>query len=88
MCQKRALDLITDPPCGCWDLNSGPLEEQTVFLLTEPSHQPLFYYFNPYSSSLRQFSTVDNHLFYYFKPYSSYLKQLLKAADNRLIRSF
>jgi hypothetical protein len=28
--QKRALDPITDgcePPCGCWDLNSGPLEE-------------------------------------------------------------
>jgi hypothetical protein len=25
--QKRASDLITDgcePPCGCWDLNSGP----------------------------------------------------------------
>jgi len=19
-----------DPPCGCWELNSGPLEEQTV----------------------------------------------------------
>jgi hypothetical protein len=30
--QKRASDLITDgcePPCGCWDLNSGPLEEQS-----------------------------------------------------------
>jgi hypothetical protein len=29
--QKRESDLITDgcePPCGCWDLNSGPLEEQ------------------------------------------------------------
>jgi hypothetical protein len=26
----KALDPITDscePPCGCWDLNSGPLEE-------------------------------------------------------------
>jgi hypothetical protein len=24
-------DLVADgcePPCGCWDLNSGPLEEQ------------------------------------------------------------
>ena len=29
-----------EPPCGCWDLNSGPLEEQSVFLPTEPSHQP------------------------------------------------
>jgi len=38
--QKRASDLITDgyePPCGCWDLNSGPLEEQSVLLTTEPS---------------------------------------------------
>jgi hypothetical protein len=31
--QKRASDLISDglePPCGCWELNSGPLEEQSV----------------------------------------------------------
>jgi hypothetical protein len=36
-------DLITDgcePLCGCWDLNSEPLEEQSVLLPTEPSHQP------------------------------------------------
>ena len=42
--QKRATDLITDgcePPCGCWELNSGPLEEQAVLLTAEPSHQPL-----------------------------------------------
>jgi hypothetical protein len=35
--QKRASDLITygcEPPCGCWDLNSGPLEEQSVLLTT------------------------------------------------------
>jgi hypothetical protein len=29
-----------EPPCGCWDLNSGPSEEQSVLLLTEPSRQP------------------------------------------------
>ena len=37
----RASDLITDgcePPC--WDLNSGPLEEQSVLLPTKPSRQP------------------------------------------------
>jgi hypothetical protein len=31
--QKRASDPITDGcelPCGCWELNSGPLEEHTV----------------------------------------------------------
>jgi hypothetical protein len=41
--QKRASDLITDgcePPCGCWDSNSGPSEEQLVLLTTEPSRQP------------------------------------------------
>jgi hypothetical protein len=41
--QKMVSDLITDgcePPCGCWDLNSGPLEEQSVLLPIEPSRQP------------------------------------------------
>jgi hypothetical protein len=41
---KRALDIVTDgcePPCGCWDLNSGPSEEQLALLTTEPSCQPL-----------------------------------------------
>jgi hypothetical protein len=44
--QKRASDLITDgcePPCGCWDLNSGPSEEQSVLLTAEPSLQPCNY---------------------------------------------
>ncbi|GAB1287890.1 Golgi pH regulator [Apodemus speciosus] len=34
---------ITDscePPCGCWELNSRPLEEQSVLLTAEPSLQP------------------------------------------------
>ena len=37
--QKGALDPFTDgcePPCGCWELNSGPLEEQSVLLTAEP----------------------------------------------------
>jgi len=41
--QKRASDPITDgcePPCGCWELNSGPLEEQSMLLTTESSLQP------------------------------------------------
>ena len=40
--QKRAPDLIIgvcEPPCGCWELNSGSLEEQTVLLTSEPSLQ-------------------------------------------------
>ena len=42
---SRALDLMTDgcePPYGCWELNSGPLEEQSVLLTSEPFLQPLF----------------------------------------------
>ena len=41
--QRRASDPLIDgcePPCGCWDLNSGPLEEQSVLLTTEPRLQP------------------------------------------------
>jgi hypothetical protein len=40
---KEASDLITDgcePSCSCWELNSGPLEEQSVLLTTEPSLHP------------------------------------------------
>jgi hypothetical protein len=34
-----------EPPCGCWELNSGPSEEQSVLLTTEPSLQPLCPFF-------------------------------------------
>jgi hypothetical protein len=47
--QKRASDSITDgcePPCGCWGLNSGPLEEQLELLTTEPSLQPFLLNFH------------------------------------------
>ena len=43
VCQKRAPDLIIDdydPSCGCCELNSGPLEEESVLLTVEPSLQP------------------------------------------------
>ncbi|CAO2602305.1 hypothetical protein LEMLEM_LOCUS11148 [Lemmus lemmus] len=29
-----------EPPCGCWELNSGPLEKQPVLLTTESFLQP------------------------------------------------
>ena len=41
--QMRALDSIIDdcePPCGCSELKSGPLEEQSVLSITEASLQP------------------------------------------------
>jgi hypothetical protein len=43
--QKKASDPITDGcelPCGCWELNSGPPEEQSVLLTSEPSLQPFW----------------------------------------------
>ena len=43
VCQKRTSDSIIDgcePSCGCWELNSGPLEEQPVLLTAEPSLSP------------------------------------------------
>ena len=46
-CQKRASDPNVggyEPPCGCWELNSGPLEEQSMLLPTEPSLQPAIPY--------------------------------------------
>jgi hypothetical protein len=46
--QKRASYPITDgcePPCACWELNSGPLEEQSELLTTEPSLQHLCFLF-------------------------------------------
>jgi hypothetical protein len=43
--QKRTLNPITDGfelPCGYWDLNSGPQEEQSALLTAEPFFQPSF----------------------------------------------
>jgi len=47
--QKRASDPITDgcePPCGCWELNSGPLQEQSVLLTTRSPIQPPRWFFS------------------------------------------
>lgn len=41
--QKRAPGLSIDgcePPCGHWELNSGPPEEQAALLTPKPSLQP------------------------------------------------
>ncbi|CAO2580696.1 hypothetical protein LEMLEM_LOCUS1572, partial [Lemmus lemmus] len=60
--QKRAPDLITDgceSPCGCWELNSGPLEEQAMLLTAEPSPQSLPLCFVCFSLSALYFSNVS-----------------------------
>jgi hypothetical protein len=46
--QKRASDPVTDgcePPCGCWEVNSGLLEKQSVLLTTEPFLKPTIFVF-------------------------------------------
>ena len=61
--QKRAPDLITDgcePPCGCRELNSGPLEEQAMLLTAEPSLQPLFVHLDDYNSFILLFADLMN----------------------------
>lgn len=40
--EKRASDPTVDshePPCDCWAVNSGPMEEWPVLLTSEPSFQ-------------------------------------------------
>ena len=48
--QKREPNSIAEhcePPCGCWELNSGHLEEQSVLLTPEPSLQsPILVFIN------------------------------------------
>jgi hypothetical protein len=59
--QKRASNLIMgshEPPCGCWDLNSEPLEEQSVLLTAEPSLQPR------YLESLRTTAEMCDPVYY------------------------
>jgi hypothetical protein len=61
---------ITDgceTPCGCWDLNSGPSEEQSVLLTTEPSLQPYVALLNPQSIN----SDALNKVSYSMRPYSA-----------------
>jgi hypothetical protein len=46
--QKRTPDHIIggyEPPCGCWELNSGPLEEQPVLSMFKPSPHLLGFVF-------------------------------------------
>jgi hypothetical protein len=69
MHHNRVSDLITDgcePLCGCWDLNSGPLEEQSVLLPSEPSLQPLVFIFNKGELFIRTLVLVFNFFSFLF----------------------
>jgi len=41
----RAKRVWHELPCGCWELNSGPLEEQPMLLSTEPCYNPDLFFF-------------------------------------------
>ena len=47
-----------ETPCGCWELNSWPLEEQSVVLATKPSLQP----WNPFFFPPRNPVSKSNHI--------------------------
>ena len=52
--QKRASDHITDgsePPYGCWELNSGPLEAQSVLISAPASYLQIFIFLNSWAFS-------------------------------------
>ena len=66
--QKMGLDPIIDgcePSRGCWELNSGPLDEQSVLLTTELSLQPAFVPI----SNLSQFYAFISYMSLKFSPY-------------------
>jgi hypothetical protein len=51
---------INEPPCGCWEMNSGLLEEQPVLLTTEPSLQPdTLFSMSIFSPCFRSISNVS-----------------------------
>jgi hypothetical protein len=70
--QKRASDSITDgcePPCGCWDLNSGSLEEQSMLLAAESSLQPIrsfFFFVFGFGFCFLVFLVFQDRVFFFF----------------------
>ena len=66
--RKKAPDLIIDglePPCGCWQLNSSPLEEEPVLLTSELFLRPTMTNFivNLIQSGIIWKGTLEEELF-------------------------
>lgn len=40
VCQMCELQMVVSHPVGCWELNLGPLEEQSALVTSKPSLQP------------------------------------------------
>jgi hypothetical protein len=71
-----------EPPCGCWELNSGPLGEQSVLLTSEPSLQSynfLYFFFGSFSLGnlfvLFYPSLIRYYIILYSMPISTLLRQ-------------
>jgi hypothetical protein len=60
---------------GCWDLNLGPLEAQSV-LLTEPSLQPLFLFLNGLETVQYPVSRIKLQYFFLSLPSEGVYKHL------------
>jgi hypothetical protein len=66
-----------EPPCGCWDLNSGPSEEQSVLLTTEP-------FLHPQSSFYKEKHLIWAGLeFQRFSPLSSWQHPVRHGAGGK-----
>jgi hypothetical protein len=52
-----------EPQRGCWELNSEPLEEQSVLLTAEPSFQPYSFFLK---KGLFAFVQSNSERFIYF----------------------
>ena len=73
ICARRGRQIpgtgVTDScelPCGCWELNPGPLEEQPVLLTAEPSPQLLH---SSFWESFSFFSLNLESLFWLVSPW-------------------
>lgn len=71
-------------PCGSWESNSGPLEEQLVLLTAEPSPQPpSFRIWIPCQESFPE--STDNRTFFFFKSFSLPLGKIIFTIDDNVI---
>lgn len=83
---------VTDscaPPCGCWELDLGTLEDQTVCLTAEPSLQPLrgdVLKSRPYPQfSLLQLDEFDAGIYKFYLMQIFFVKEQLPTKARSLL---
>ena len=57
-----SLQMVVRHHVDCWDLNSGPSEEQSVLLPAEPSHQPCLFYLYEYTVAIFKHTRRGHHI--------------------------